>query len=257
MSIIPDEQKKVIFDSDVYINLLKNSFIEDIIQWESNKNVFAYAFPWVILELMQYSDDKALDVLKKHCYDTINQNVRLIADPIAQVYKEIYGSESKLCATLLDEIYHSLTSNSKQKDVANLLKQKGQLFSDDFPLKIKVNQKNKNVVKRVCAEHIVNKCIEINSQEENKKTIDKNEATNWVIKNFDIPLSYFYDLLLRKATRKNVNKENLCHDLRDWHLIFYGGIADFFVVTEDRVLWDINPENIMSLEIYRNKILSN
>ncbi len=262
MNIITDEQKKVIFDSVVYINLCKREdLIEYIQQEELRRSVHAYASPWVVFELMQNIDHKALNILKKHCSDSVN-GVRLIADPVAQVYAWIYRSESKLCASLLNNVIDLLSLNSEkltQINVSEKLKQTGQPFSDDFPSKISSKQlkDNKDAIKKKCAKDIVNHCIKINLQEKTPKAIVESEAINFVIKNFDLPLSYYYDLLLRKGTQKVTNKEKLCHDQRDWNLIFYAVRKDVFVVTEDQDLLKINAKNIMSFEVYRDKILSN
>lgn len=259
MNMIPDGQKKVIFDSDVYIKSLNNGLIENIKHRESNKNIFAYAFPWVILELMQNVNDKALDVLKKHCYDSVNNLVRIIADPIAQIYNEIYGRQSKLCAHMFNCLITFLHSNSEERkkvDISEKLKRSGRLFSEGFPAQIKVMQlkKEETAIKRKCAEDIVNFCIAIDMHEEKKKVIDKNKAINFVVENFPLPLAYYNKLLLRKATQKHINRKKLYHDQRDWHLLFYA--KDFFIITEDRDLLGINAKNIISFEAYRNTILS-
>ena len=93
MELINRKQKIVIFDSNVYIGLRDNTDLRQrIFSNEKRLNIQPFASPWVILELAQFRSDIVLDVLKEHCKGK-DGLIRLIADPMAQIYYSIYGKE--------------------------------------------------------------------------------------------------------------------------------------------------------------------
>ena len=256
MNIIPDERKVVLFDSDVYINCLKSEDIADIKRRESIKGIYAHASPWVILELMKYKDHKALNVLKQHCLDTI-QGIRLMADPASQIYKGIYGRESVLCKSLLDDIITCLgldETSIKRLNIPAKLAKTSRIFEDNFPTRVKVKLlRNVEAVKIKCATDLLNLCIILNHFENATERVD--DALDFILQHFNPALTYYADLLMRKAPQKALKKDDLSHDQRDWHLIFYAGLKNFFIVTEEKNLLKIG-NNVISLKNYKDEVLS-
>ena len=261
MQLIDEKQKTVIFDSNVYIKLKDRSTIRQrIFSNEKRLNIQSFASPWVVWELAQSRSDIVLDVLKEHCKGDDGQP-RLIADPIAQTYYSIYRKKSCKLDNLLVQTLQLLQLDAAQREKPNMkdaLKKASDSFVNQFNAFFLSNNllKNENIIKRKCAEDIIDMCIEINSDEYEVSRIDKAQVVEEFIQKNSAPLEHYYQLLKRKASQENVNKEKLRHDLVDWAILFHASQSNVYVITSENNLLNLNLPNVLNLEKYMKCVLN-
>lgn len=250
VNCISPNQSIVLYDANIYIALKNNGNQQKhIFDQEKSKFIKPYASPWVVLELMQHkNNDDALDVLIRHCA------CNLIADPIAWLYYIMTRKTSKTLQERLDQICRSLNSpmtvETKNSIYLSLLSASDN-FANSFPTKVNVDiLKDERLIKRRSAEDLVEECMKIIRLEQPQWIEDKEFAIEVVLKEFDGALTYYVDLLKRKSTQNQINKDSLRRDQRDWTLMFYSGRPNVYIVTNERFLLTLNISNVLDLNTY-------
>jgi hypothetical protein len=261
MQLIDAKQKIVIFDSNIYIKLKDDTNIRQrIYSNEKRLNIQSFASPWVVWELAQSRSDVALDFLKEHCKDESGQ-IRIIADPVAQIYYSIYGKESCLLKNQLDNVVVLIGLDSikrEQSNVKEILNKVSDSFINQFKTPLLSNEvlnDKKDAIKQRCAKDVVNMCIKINRNDSKVLNIDRFKVVKEFIQNNPVPLEYYCQLLKRKASQENVNKETLRHDQRDWAIVFYASQSNCYIITNENNLLSLDLTNVLSGEQYIQNIL--
>ena len=126
-----------------------------------------------------------------------------------------------------------------------LLESASDPFFNSFQTKVDSTALENDGMMRKCAGGLVDLCIKINQKEGQPQEIDRNAFIKLIVNKFPGSLKYIVDLSRRKASQRQVNREELSHDQRDWHIIFYAGLPNVYFVTHENQLLELKLDNVL------------
>jgi len=259
--IIPYGNKTVVFDANAYIAVGLNKIeIEKILLKEKGKNIKAYASLWILAELLSGEDINTLQNVNKHCADEFGR-WRFSADPASQVYFILYGEESpyteqrkKGIVDLFDKALNGNLSGQEKTHIKSQLENAGKSFVAGCQNhKGNVYKLNSDKIQKHAICQIIQKAKELRCD----SVAISDEEINSIAKEFPAAGIVYQDILKRKLPQKKnkLNRESLLHDQRDWHLFFFAGRDDIYIVTQERKIRKLNLKNVICLEEYLQNVL--
>lgn len=257
--MIQKNHKIVIFDSCSYIELGKKGIsIEDILSKEQNKGIRGFISLWMLAETLSGTDKITLNNIHRHCFDG-SCGWRLLADPVAQVYFMLYKEEPTFMQTrkkeieyLFDKALNNGLSEEERNHIKAQLEKTGDPFVKDCQNnRVDIKKLNSVGIQREAIRQIIHMAKGVHSD---LTGVEDNEI-NLFVNQFPAAGAY-YELLTRdKFTQKKLNKDGLLHDQRDWTLVFYAGIDNIYIVTEENRIKRLGFKNVFSLEEYLSGVI--
>ena len=256
--------KKVIFDADSYIEMAKYINIKRVLSKEKKKNIKGFISLWTFAELLSGADrDKhTLQMVDKHCFGKELQQWRFWADPVSMVYYILYKEEPPYMKERIKEVtylFHKALDGTLTEQEKTHIKSQLETVGDNFIRECKsfVGSVNNLTLAQITTQ-VIRQFIQAAKNVRQDQTPIKNEEIE-LIKNGFPGAGVYYEFLMKNKLSQNVStlsSEKLLHDQRDYHLFYYVGKDDVYIVTQEKKIKTLGLNNVISFEEYLSKVLS-
>lgn len=258
------DYKKVIFDADAYIEMSKYINIKRVLSKEKKENIKGFISFWMLDELLSGGDRHTLQMVHKHCFNEESKQWRILADPVSMVYHILYNADPPYIEERIKEIndlFPKALDGTLTEQEKTHIKLQLETAGADFVRECRnfigsANSFNSAEVITQGISQIIRRAKEVRQD----RNPIKAEEVELIRRGFPGAGEY-YELLMRNKlsqtrNRNMLNAQNLIHDQRDWHLFFYAGRDDVYIVTQENKIKTRGLKNVISFEEYLSKVLS-
>jgi len=260
----PGDYKEVIFDADAYIGMAKYINIKRVLAKEKIRNIKGFISFWTLVELLTGADrDKhTLQMVGKHCFDKESQQWRLWADPVSMVYHILYQEEPPYIEDRIKEItylFRKALDGTLTEQEKTHIKSQLETVGDNFIRDCRSFVGSINSLTSVqITTQVICQFIQAAKDVRQDRSPIKNEEIELIKSGFS-GVGAYYEFLMKNKLAQNVStlsSEKLLHDQRDYHLYFYAGKDDVYIVTQEKKIKTLGLNNVISFEEYLSKVLS-